>query len=313
MNFEEVETIVTVSKSNSFNEAAYLLNYAPSTISKSVISVEKEIGFTLFVRGNRANASSLTKEGEALMPDFIRINESVRQLKNDLSAMQLENKDLLKIGSTTNIGYRSRDEILASFMVKYPEIRLETEKTDFAALLHMLYSGSVSGLFLYAQAGSKNMTLLESVMDDPKLEAIHISTESNMFLAISENDPLARQDEAPFSAFRDFTLLVHPDKSVILNAGIVDPFLKLSEDSGFPLRTLALDPRDPATFYLATKMKLAIPTHPMSFVYPGIKLIRVSDWNCDSYSFFLTRRLRSGHALNSLIKCIHEYTETAGT
>ena len=54
-------------------------------------------------------------------------------------------------------------------MIRYPEIRLEQEKTDFAALLHMLYSGSASGVFLYAQEGSKNLALLQSVMDDPKL------------------------------------------------------------------------------------------------------------------------------------------------
>ena len=307
MNFEEVETIVTVSRSKSFNEAAYLLNYAPSTISKAVSSVEQEIGYTLFVRGNRANAASLTPEGKALMPDFIRIHESMQQLKNDLSAMQEDNKDLLRIGSTSNIGFRSRDEILADFMIRYPEIRLEQEKTDFATLLHMLYSGSASGVFLYAQEGSKNLALLQSVMDDPKLEAICIGTEHEMYLAISERDPLARQDAAPFSAFRDFALLVHPDKNVLLNAGIADPFHALSRAAGFPLKTMALDLRDPATFYLATKMKLAIPCHPMSFSYPGIKMVRVTDWNCDSHAYFLTRRSRSGRALGCLLRCIQEH------
>ncbi len=313
LTFEEVETIVTVSKSNSFNEAAYLLNYAPSTISKAVNSVEKDIGFTLFVRGNRANAASLTKEGQALMPSFIRINDSVQQLKNDLVVMHQENKDLLKIGSTTNIGYRLRDEILADFMINNPEIRLEHVKSDFATLLHMLYSGSANGVFLYAQVGSKNMSLLESVMDDPQLEAINIARERDIYLAISEHDPLAQQDEAPFSAFRDYTLLVHPDKTVLANAGIVEPFRALSEASGFPLRTLALDPRDPATFYLATKMKLAIPTHVTSFFYPGIKMVRVSDWNCDSFACFLTKKQRSGHALNTFIKCIRSHVNGQDT
>ena len=223
--------------------------------------------------------------------------------------MQLENKDLLKIGSTTNIGYRSRDEILANFMLKYPEIRLETEKTDFAALLHMLYSGSVSGLFLFAQSGSKNMTLLESVMDDPKLEAFHIDTEHEMYLAISENDPLAQCDEAPFSAFRDFALPFHPDNDVIANAGVAEPFRRLSDASGFTLRTIALDPRDPTTFYLATKMKLAIPVHALSFLYHGIKLVKVSDWTCYSTSFFLTLNANGGHPLRCLMKCIQEYAE----
>ena len=309
LNFEEVETIVTVSKSNSFNEAAYLLNYAPSTISKAVLSVEKEVGFTLFVRGNRANAASLTKEGEALMPSFIRINESIQQLKKDLAAMQHENKDLLKIGSTTNLGFRSRDEILADFMLRYPDIRLEQAKSDFATLLHMLYAGSVSGVFLYAQDGSKNMEVLQSVIGDPKLEAVKIQTDRDMYLAISEKDPLAKQDEAPFSSFRDYTLLIHPDNNVLANADILTPFQRLSESSGFPLRTVALDPRDPSTFYMATKIKLAIPVHPLSFSYQGIKLVRVSDWNCHSTSYFLTRRASSGRPLNCLLKCIQDYVE----
>ena len=307
MNFEEVETIVTVSRSKSFNEAAYLLNYAPSTISKAVSSVEQEIGYTLFVRGNRANAASLTAEGKALMPDFIRIYDSMQQLKSDLSAMQKDNKDLLRIGSTSNIGFRSRDEIVADFMIRYPEIRLEQEKTDFATLLHMLYSGGASGVFLYAQEGSRNLEMLKNVMADPKLEAIRIDTEHEMYLAVSEREPLAQQDEAPFAAFRDYALLVHPDKNVVLNAGIVDPFRALSKTAGFPLKTMALDLRDPATFYLATKMKLAIPCHPMSFSYPGIKLVRVTDWNCDSHAYFLTRRVRSGRAIGCLLRCIREH------
>ena len=313
LNLDDVAIIVTVSRSSSFNEAAYLLNYTPSTVSKAVQSVEKEVGCTLFVRGNRANAASLTKAGEALLPDFIRIHESAQQLKSDLIAMQQENKDILKIGCTTNIGFLARDEILADFMVRYPDIRLEQEKTDFAALLHRLYSGSVAGVFLYAQAGSRNMALLESVMDDPKMEAIRLGTEHNMYLAIYAADPLARCDEAPFAAFRDFSLLVHPDKNVLLNAGIVDPFYALSERSGFPLKTLALDPRDPATFYLATKMKLAIPTHPTSFAYPGIKLVRVTDWDCDSTAYFLTRRVRSGRALSCLLRCIQEHIAAHST
>ena len=54
-------------------------------------------------------------------------------------------------------------------------------------------------------------------------------------------------------------------------------------------------------------MKLAIPCHPMSFSYPGIKMVRVTDWNCDSHAYFLTRRSRSGRALGCLLRCIQEY------
>jgi len=310
MRLNEVETIVTVSKCRSFHEAALMLNYSPSVISKHVSNAEKELGVVLFFRGNRANSISLTKEGEALMPCFIQIHECIVQLKSNTSALKYNNSGLLQIGVTGHLSSLGREEIMAIFLRKYPDVRVEQSKHDFDTLVHSLCSGSIDGIFLIVQSGSQNFSTLTGLLSDPKLESFFICRESNIYLGISDKDPLAQQDEAAFSAFRDFSVTFHSDQRILVKAGTIEPFARLSKKSGFDLKPLFIDPRDTSSFYLAKQMKIAIPALRSSFEYPGIKFVRVSDWDTYSLSYFLTRKENRSGMLINFIECVREFVKS---
>ena len=309
MTLKEIETIVTVSQSKSFYEAAFMLNYSPSVISKYVSNVEKEIGVVIFVRGNRAQSISLTKEGEALIPGFIRIHESILQFKGDLSSLQYNSAGLLRIGASGHISSLGRDEIMVSFLKRFPAVRIEQSKHDFGSLIHMLYSGIVDGVFLIVQHGSQNFSTLTGMLGDPKLEAFLICRESDIYLGISDKDPLAEKSEAPLSAFRDFSIIFHTDQKILVNGGTIEPFVRISKKSGFELKPIFLEPRDTSAFFLATQAKIAIPTLRSSFEYPGIKFIRVSDWDTFSLSYFLTLKDNKNCILANFIKCVKAYSK----
>ena len=309
MTLKEIETIVTVSQSKSFYEAAFMLNYSPSVISKYVSNVEKEIGVAIFVRGNRAHSISLTKEGEALMPGFTRIHGSVAQFKHDLSSLQYNNVGMLRIGASGHISSLGRDEIMASFLKKYPAVRIEQLKHDFDTLIHILYSGNVDGIFLIVQHGCPNFNTLTGILGDPKLESYLIRKEPDIYLGISDKDPLAEMSEAPLSAFRDFSIIFHTDQKILVNGGTIEPFVRISKKSGFELKPIFLEPRDTSSFFLATQAKIAIPTLRSSFEYPGIKFIRISDWDTFSLSYFLTLKDNNNSMLANFIKCVKEYSK----
>jgi hypothetical protein len=309
MNLKEIETIVTVSKSRSFYEAAFMLNYSPSVITKHVSNVEKELGVELFIRGNRAQSISLTKDGEHLIPDFIRIHESFLQLESNLAALQKDSEGLLRIGASGHVSSIGRDEIFANFLWEHPGIRIEQTKHNFETLVHMMYSGMVDGVFLIVQNGSPNIITLNNLLADPKIESFYISREPDMYLGISDKDPLAEKSAAPLVDFQDFSIVFHTDQDILVKAGTIEPFVRLSKKSGFELKPIFLEPRDTSTFYLATKTKIAIPALRSSFEYPGIKFIKVSDWDTFSLSYFLALKANSGKMLANFIKHVRKYSK----
>jgi DNA-binding transcriptional LysR family regulator len=307
MIMKEIEALATIVRSKNFYEAAFALNYSPSVISKYVAAAEMELGVVLFNRSNRAASISLTKEGAALLPHISALYENYCRLKTHAAALRGKNDRLLRIGTGLQLSALGMDEILAGFFAAHPEIRVEQLKLDFEALVHSLYSGSLDGVFLLVQDGSFYSDSLKKLLRDPKLDAYLLVRECEMFLGISENHPLAQKDAAPLRAFSDFSVAFHSDETILTKAGTMSPFLRLSEKSGFQLKPLFIDPRDSSAFLLAAQTKLAIPSLRCLFRYPGVKFVRVEDWDSFSASYFVGRKNNQSTALAQLIKTVRAY------
>ena len=304
MNIKEIEAVVTVSQSKSFYEAAFMLNYSPSVISKYISNVERALDVKLFVRGNRSAAVSLTEEGAALMPHFARIHNNSVMLKSATDALKSAAKSFLKIGTGYNVSSLGMDEILADFFSAYPEIRIEQTKLDFESQIHGLYSGRQDGIFVLVLDGSPDSAALERVVKDPKIESFLLVRERDMYLGVSEKFFPDEVTGAPFSMFEDFHIAFHSDQAILKNAGTMRPFIELSESAGFKLNPIYIDPRDTSAYYLATKRKIAIPSLRGSFNYPGFKFVRIENWNSSSSSYFLSLRKNRRPELQKIRKCI---------
>ena len=303
MNMKEIEVLMTIARSKSFYEAACALNYAPSVVSKCVSNVEEELGVVLFVRSNRASSIALTKEGSILMPHFLRLHECGQQLRSDAAVLQGGNNSLLKIGTGNQLISLGMDEIMAHFYQAHPEVRIEQTRMDFESQIHSMYSGQQDGVFLLVQNGSSNSNSLNSLLEDSKVESFLLVREHNIYLGISEDHPLANKDSTPLAAFREFSIAFHSDKAILVKAGTMAPFLRLSKKAGFELTPIYIDPRDTSAFYLATQMKIAIPSLRCSVKYPGVKFVRVED----STSYFLTLKANRNSALAQFKKSVQVF------
>lgn len=71
-DIQKLRTILMVSKTLNFSEAAYELNFTPSAISKQVLSIEKSLGVNLFDRHSR-NGVTLTPEMQMLLPALQKV------------------------------------------------------------------------------------------------------------------------------------------------------------------------------------------------------------------------------------------------
>lgn len=307
MNMKEIEALVTIARSKSFSEAAYALNYSASVISKYVSAVEEELGVVLFARSNRASSISLTKEGTILMPHFISIYDSAQRLHNDAAALQERSNSLLRIGTGNQLCSPGMDEIMADFFHSNTDIRIEQTKLDFESQIHSMYSGQQDGVFFLVQDGSDNSDTLNNLITDPKVESFLLVREYDMYLGISEDQPLGKNDAAPFIAFYDFSFAFHSNTMILTKSGTMTPFVALSKKVGFDLKSIYIDPRDTSAFYLATQMKVAIPSLRGSFKYPGVKFVRIEDWESSSTSYFLTLKTNCNPALVQFKKSVQAF------
>ncbi|NLO48251.1 MAG: LysR family transcriptional regulator [Clostridiales bacterium] len=309
MNMKEIEVLVTIVRSKSFYEAGYMLNYSPSAISKYVKSAENELGVLLFNRGNRASPISLTKEGAALMPSITDIYEAYSRLKEDADALRSGNDKILRVGTGHQLSSMGMDEILANFFITHPEIRVEQSRMNYESLIHALYSGKLDGVSLLVQDGSLGSKALDNLLKDPKIESHLLVREHDMYLGISDRHPLAECDSAPLNAFKDFSIAFHSDRTIRTKAGTMEPFLRLSEKRGFKLNPIFIDPRDVSAFILAAQKKVAVPSLRCLVRYPGVKFIRIQDWETFTTAYFLSLKANHNPALLQLIKTIRAYCE----
>lgn len=307
MNMKEIEALITVMKYKSFGEAAFVLNFSPSVISKYISKIEKELGVILFNRSNRAASITLTEDGEALLPNIIQLYECFQRLQNSAAELCDETCSMLRIGTGINRCTPGRDEIIADFILKHPDIPMEQIKLDFDSQIHAIYSGNLDGVFLMVQKDSVNSDLLDEMLNDPKIESYLLVRNYNMYLAISEKEPLAAGDAAPFIAFRDFTIAFHPNQNILTRSGTMTPFLQLSKKHGIKLRHISIDTCDTSVFNLTGHMKIAIPSASNNASYPGVKFIRVLDWNTYSTSYFIVLKSNQSRALTQFKKSVHTY------
>ena len=77
MNWKKLETFKKISTYKSFNHASKVLNKSQSSFSRDIMSLEKDLGFKLFIR-HMKNGIQLTNKGNELL-------KIVSEFKDNLS------------------------------------------------------------------------------------------------------------------------------------------------------------------------------------------------------------------------------------
>ena len=81
MNWKKLETFKQISKYKSFNHASKVLNKSQSSFSRDIMSLEKDLGFKLFIR-HMKNGIQLTEKGNALLKVVRDFDANLNLFKN---------------------------------------------------------------------------------------------------------------------------------------------------------------------------------------------------------------------------------------
>lgn len=121
----EIEAFLMVQRTGSVTKAAELLYISQSSLSTRLRTLERELGVSLFARGNGVRSVQLTPEGERFLPlarQHRALEEKMRSLGKGTSK-----GGVLRVSAFNSVGSYVLPPVYQRFTRSWPNIRLEIE------------------------------------------------------------------------------------------------------------------------------------------------------------------------------------------
>ena len=250
MTLLSYEIFYTVAQEKSFQKAAKILNMTPSAISHSISSMEKELGFALFIRSK--NGTVLTSNGEAIYPHILEILNS--------------NEYLLQ--SVAQLNGLQKGTIMSAFREKFPEITVKVFQGTYTDVEEWLKNGTIDVGFISESCASdfiytpiyKDQLLCLTPKDFPVKNPDYISVnelENQAFVfqrAACDSDVQAFLDKYHISIKTNHHVIDDQSTFALIEAGMgigIMPEILVKKMSS-NINSYALNPAEYRTICLAT-------------------------------------------------------------
>jgi DNA-binding transcriptional LysR family regulator len=122
---DRIRILAQVVESGSFSRAARALNLAPSSVTRTIDTLEQQLGVPLFKRSTRQLV--LTEQGEYFLTRSVRLLEEADQLVQSLQPLHVAPRGPLRVSVFESFGAAWLAPQLPAFLARYPEVRLEIE------------------------------------------------------------------------------------------------------------------------------------------------------------------------------------------
>ncbi|TLS53438.1 LysR family transcriptional regulator [Paenibacillus antri] len=196
MNLNQLETLITISKTMSFRKAGEVLNLTQPAVSAQIKSLEDEFGTVLV---DRNQPVTLTDAGVLFLEQAEKILAIVDELKMRLSDIDATPQGHIRLGTTTSIAMQILPRIFSYFNNQYPHIQTSIHTMPSLQIMTSVENGSVDIGIAYLV--EKTPSLVTSTLYYDTFE-----------LVVSPEHPLAAHKHLPLSALADVSfIMLSPD------------------------------------------------------------------------------------------------------
>ena len=192
MNINQLETLLTISKTMSFRKAGEILNLTQPAVSAQIKSLEDEFKTTLV---DRNQPVTLTDSGQLFLEHASRILAIVEELKQRLVDLDETPQGHIVLGTTTSIAMQILPRVLSYFQNQYPHIKTTIHSLNSAQIMASVESGVIDIGIVYLF--EKNDALEASVLYYDTFE-----------LVVSPEHPLAHMSHLSIEALGDIPLIL---------------------------------------------------------------------------------------------------------
>jgi len=193
MEIEHLYEFVVIAKMESFSRAAEELCMSQSSLSKHILSLERDLGVTLLER--RPRSVVLTPVGAQIMPMAAQVYELQNKIRVVADRQSSREKSILCIASIPVMAQYNITGILAKFQRQEPAVTLDVQEREQQDLQTALEKDECELAFCrMGLEPEENLEYLEICRD-------------NLVAVLPKNHPLADQDSLELTDLKNEQLL----------------------------------------------------------------------------------------------------------
>ncbi len=302
-----LETVVAVYHYRSFAEAANDRMLSPSTVSKHVSSVEKELGVQLFNRATKSSFVTLTEAGSLLLEDIETYVAEYAGIVKKAQLIREQSKNQLSLGFLPVAGSLGEDKIISAYCKTHPKVKITLVPSTAAGLVKMLATGRVDGIFAmgYIAEDSKTLTVGTERLDPEKFGAVQTYRSDRMYCGISENHPLAEQEELSLEDLKNETFLIN---NTLEKNNFSSPMAGFFHDNllGYPHQFIDYTLKSILYDFVAAGSGVILSTTYGGEAYRGCRFLPLKEWTGVTRGWFIYRKDIQSGVLRAFRKCAVE-------
>ncbi len=128
MDLSSLQTFIAVMRQGSFAAVARDRNLDPSSISRTIANLEKELGIRLFQRSTRK--LSPTEAGQAYFQRIESLVEELHQASHAVNDRSGQPSGTLRVTASVSFGLKCIVPLLPEFEAQYPDLNIDLLLTD---------------------------------------------------------------------------------------------------------------------------------------------------------------------------------------
>ncbi|MCS7458952.1 LysR family transcriptional regulator [Paenibacillus doosanensis] len=192
MNLNQLETLLTISKTMSFRKAGEVLNLTQPAVSAQIKSLEDEFKTVLI---DRNQPVTLTDSGRVFLEHAELILQTVEDLKQRLADLNQTPQGHIHLGTTTSIAIQILPRVLSYFQNQFPLIKTTIHSMTSSQIMQSVENGTIDIGITYLF--EKHPALESSVLYYDTFE-----------LVVSPQHPLSRFQHIPIEKLQDIPLIM---------------------------------------------------------------------------------------------------------
>lgn len=149
MDDEKIRAFLTLSETLNFTKTASLLHKSQPVISRQILNMEQELGFTLFTRDSRC--CELTSAGMHFAQGMRMLTNKYSSLVNECVQLQAGTFGTLRVGIHSGETVGHYQQLFAEFQSLFPHINIEIVDFRLKEIDQLLQSGEIDVASLVMQ------------------------------------------------------------------------------------------------------------------------------------------------------------------
>lgn len=205
MNLDQLKYFNAVAETSSMTAAADALYVSQSALSLAIQSLERELGFYLFIRTN--HGVELTAFGQSIYEETQKIDSVLADIQQKV--LQENKKITIKIATIPSAAYSLLFSILQPFHAVYPDVKVQIEENPMPANLVNVSINDYSFIITTASQQDNALDHISGVSKRKKLTAQRLYNDQ-LLLFCSTAHPLAKQNSVALTDLKRYPIILTP-------------------------------------------------------------------------------------------------------